>query len=195
MKIYLIRHGETTGDLEDRYGGDYDDHLTKTGEEQAKKLAEKLVGKDLEIIFASPRLRAMETGELVRGKLEIPLEIIEDLRERNNYGILTGLTKKEAKEKYPQEFEKISKDKIHHNVNSSESYDQIKARTIAVFKDIFSRDYDTIAIITHGGVISTFVREVLKLGEMEYGDCSILEIEKRGKNFKLNCLDSVRPIS
>lgn len=29
MKIFLIRYGETTGDVEDRYGGWYDDHLTK----------------------------------------------------------------------------------------------------------------------------------------------------------------------
>jgi hypothetical protein len=29
MKIYLIRHGETTGDVEGRYGGDFDDSLSK----------------------------------------------------------------------------------------------------------------------------------------------------------------------
>lgn len=34
MKIYLVRHGETTGDVEDRYGGWYDDHLTDRGKEQ-----------------------------------------------------------------------------------------------------------------------------------------------------------------
>ena len=33
MKIYLIRHGETTSDIEDRFGGDYDDHLTSHGVE------------------------------------------------------------------------------------------------------------------------------------------------------------------
>ena len=36
MKIYLIRHGETTGDIEDRYGGDYDDHLSKNGKQQVE---------------------------------------------------------------------------------------------------------------------------------------------------------------
>ena len=34
MLIYLARHGETTGDVEDRYGGDYDDHLTEKGTER-----------------------------------------------------------------------------------------------------------------------------------------------------------------
>jgi len=44
MKIYLIRHGETTGDVEDRYGGSYDDHLTDKGRGQLEKTAKELVG-------------------------------------------------------------------------------------------------------------------------------------------------------
>lgn len=31
MKIYLIRHGESTSDIKLRYDGDYDDHLTSKG--------------------------------------------------------------------------------------------------------------------------------------------------------------------
>jgi len=42
MKLFLIRHGQTTGDLEDRYGGTYDDHLTELGHEQLQATAEKL---------------------------------------------------------------------------------------------------------------------------------------------------------
>lgn len=31
MKIFLIRHGQTTGDIEGLYGGTYDDRLSKKG--------------------------------------------------------------------------------------------------------------------------------------------------------------------
>ena len=55
MKIYLIRHGQTTGDLEDRYGGDYDDHLTEAGRKQSQRLAGKLASSGIEIIFCSPK--------------------------------------------------------------------------------------------------------------------------------------------
>ena len=41
VKIYLIRHGETTGDVEDRYGGAYDDHLSEKEKAQARELAGK----------------------------------------------------------------------------------------------------------------------------------------------------------
>ena len=36
-------------DLEDRYGGDYDDHLTEHGKEQAEKLAQKLKHSGIEL--------------------------------------------------------------------------------------------------------------------------------------------------
>ena len=190
MKIYLIRHGESTGDIEDRFGGDYDDHLTKKGKAQAGELAKQLQDQKIEIIFVSPRIRARETAEEIKKVLNVPIEVVEDLRERNNYGVLTGLTKIEAKEKYPVDFEKISKDKTYHTVSGSESYEDIKKRAITVFNKILLRNNKIIAIISHGGIISTYVREVLARGKnIKLGDCAILQIVKDNKRLTLNCLE------
>ena len=190
MKIYLIRHGESTGDIEDRFGGDYDDHLTKKGKAQAGELAKQLQDQKIEIIFVSPRIRARETAEEIKKVLNVPIEVVEDLRERNNYGVLTGLTKKEAKEKHPLEFEKISKDKTYHTVSGYESYEDIKKRAITVFNKILLRNNKIIAIISHGGIISTYVREVLARGKnIKLGDCAILQIVKDNKRLTLNCLE------
>jgi broad specificity phosphatase PhoE len=190
MKIYLIRHGETTGDLENRFGGDYDDQLTENGKKQAQKLAKQLQDKDIEIIFASPRIRAKETAEEVSKVLHIPIEIIEDLKERNNYGVLTSLTKEEAKIKHPIDFAKIAKDKTYHDVTDSESYQQIKERVVKVFNEILLKNHQVIAIISHGGIISTYVREVLAEGKnIKLGDCAILEITKNVQGLSLNCLE------
>ncbi|NQT49204.1 histidine phosphatase family protein [Candidatus Kuenenbacteria bacterium] len=189
MKIYLIRHGETTGDIEDRYGGDYDDHLTEAGKQQSRELAEQLQGKGIEVIFVSPRIRARETAKEVEEVLKVPVEVVEDLRERNNYGVLSGLTKAEAKEQHPADFEKISEDKTYHDVTDSESYDEITKRATAVFENLLQRDHDTIAIISHGGIISTYVREVLSKGKnIKLGDCAILEMVKEGDDLSLSCL-------
>ena len=189
MKIYLIRHGETTGDIEDRYGGDYDDHLTDKGKKKSQKLAQQLQGKGIEVIFVSPRIRARETAEEVRKSLNVPVEVVEDLRERNNYGVLSGLTKVEAKERHPVDFEKISEDKTNHDVTDSESYEDITKRATAVFENLLHEDYDTIAIVSHGGIISTYVREVLSKGKnIKLGDCAILEIVKEGDQLSLNCV-------
>lgn len=189
MKIYLIRHGETTGDIEDRFGGDYDDHLTEKGRQQSQDLAKKLQNKNIEIIYASSKMRARETADEIAKSLSIPVEIMENLKERNNYGVLTGMTKSEAKQKHPVDFEKISKDKTYHDVTGSESYDDIKTRCLKVFEEILQSGYNTIAIISHGGIISTYVREFLTEGKnIKLGDCSILEITKMDDKFSLSCL-------
>jgi probable phosphoglycerate mutase len=93
MKIHIIRHGETTGDIEDRYGGDYDDNLSPKGIKESKVLAKKLKNRGVQIIYVSPRIRAIETASIVNKILNVKLKIVDRLRERNNYGILTGLIK------------------------------------------------------------------------------------------------------
>lgn len=189
MKMYLIRHGETTGDIEDRFGGDYDDHLTENGLAQSQGLAHQLLDKGIEKIFVSPKFRARETVVEVEKFLQVPVEIVDDLRERNNYGVLTGLTKSEAKEKYPVDFDKISKDKTYHNVAGSESYDEITARVKHVFEGLWKKDHEVFAVVSHGGVISTYVREFLTEGKnTKLGDCAILEVIKNGDSFSLTCL-------
>lgn len=192
MKIYLIRHGETTGDLEDRYGGDYDDHLSPNGNNQVQELGNKLKNKNLQMIYHSPRIRATETAKIVSKITNSPIKKVEDVRERNAYGILTGMIKSEAKQQFTQEVEKLQKDKLHHDVKNSEDYNSFKERVIPAFKNIMlNSEFDSIAIISHGGPISCFVREYLKLGEFEkLGDCAILELENKNNELTLISLDN-----
>jgi broad specificity phosphatase PhoE len=186
MRIFLIRHGETTGDVEDRYGGDYEDHLSKKGIEQSLELGRILKPKNIKIIYHSPKIRASETAKILAEKINVKMISIKDIRERNSYGILTGLVKSEAKQKFPKEVEKLQKDKLNHNVKNSENYNFFKKRVLKAFENIFNSKYDVIAIVSHGGPISCFVREFLKLGEFKFlGDCAILELEKNNNQVTL----------
>jgi len=194
MIIYLIRHGETTGDIEDRYGGDYDDNLSLKGIKESKDLAKKLKKKSIQFIYVSPRVRAIETASIVNKVLNVRLSIFDDLRERNNYGILTGLIKSEAKKRYPEEVEELEKGH-HHKVKNSENYERFKKRIVSAFKRITRDDkYSTIAIITHGGPIRCIVRDVLKKGELEENlkDCAILTINKEKGKLSLLKLDGAK---
>ncbi len=190
MKIYLIRHGETTGDVEDRYGGDYDDNLSPKGIRESSLLAKKLKGKGIQIIYVSPRIRAIETASIVNKSLHIQLKIVNNLSERNNYGILTGLIKSEAKRLHPKEVKELEKG-INHQVKNSESYTHFKKRIAKTFKEITNKSkYQTIAIITHGGPIRCIIREMLKAGELtELNDCTIITIKKEKSNLSIINLD------
>jgi broad specificity phosphatase PhoE len=192
MIIYLVRHGETTGDLEDRFGGDYDDHLTPHGEQESRELAAKLKGKGIKTIYCSPKLRALETATFVAAATKAEIEVINDLRERNHYGVLTGMVKADAKVKHPEHLEELKKG-IHHNLKGSESYPDFKKRVLKAFAEAVGEGESPMMILTHGGVIKCIVREILKKGEMEnLGDCAILTIEKTDKGISLVNLDGAK---
>jgi len=183
MNIYLIRHGQTTGDIEDRYGGDYDDHLTEEGHKQSEQLAEKLINSNIEIIFCSPKIRAQETAKYLSEKLICEAEIINDLRERNHYGILTGVIKSQAGETHPHLVTLIN-DRTS-TIEGAETYESLKERVIKVFKEIIRSDHETIAILTHGGVIRAIFREILDEGEINIDDCAYALIQKNEDKLQL----------
>lgn len=170
MKIYLIRHGQTTGDIEDRYGGDYDDSLTQKGFEQVQELAKQLKDKEIEIFFTSSKLRALQTTEILQNELGASkVEMWDDLRERNRYGILSGMTKQEAKEKYPELVRKVEDAK--NTIQGAESYDQLVMRGKAMMNIILDTTYETVGVVTHGGIIRMILKEMLKTDAKKVEDC------------------------
>lgn len=184
MRIILIRHGETTGDLEDRYGGDYNDHLSEEGQRQSRALALELKDKKIETLFVSPLARAQETMAALSSQLFCRMVPEAALKERNQYGILTGMTKAEAMEKHPELVE-LLKDK-YNTIEGAESYEDFRKRVEAVFGRLVAQNpYATIALITHGGFFRVMFRDVLKKGELgnPIGDCAWVELEKKGEEF------------
>jgi broad specificity phosphatase PhoE len=176
MKIYVVRHGETTGDLEDRYGGDYDDHLTPKGMSQAKQLVPKLKDAGIEVIFSSPRIRAKETAEIINKTLGVDIKVVNDLRERNKYGVLTGLTKKEGIIKFPVDAEQVKDD--FNTVTGAESFEDFRKRAVGAFKEIINCDQNTILIVGHGGILRRIICYVLGVDkEIGIDESALLEIE------------------
>ncbi len=144
------------------------------------------------MIYHSPKIRATKTAKIVSDITNSPIKIVKDIRERNAYSILTGMVKLEAKQQFPEEVEKLQKEKVYHNVKNSENYNSFKERIIPAFKSImFNPEFDSIAIISNDGQISCFVREYLDLGELEkLGDCAILELKSKDNKLALISLDN-----
>lgn len=184
MKIFLIRHGESTSDVENRYGGDYDDHLTEKGKRQALELVDDLKAFGIQKIFSSPRLRVKETADILSEILNCELQINYDLRERNAYGILTGMVKEQAKSKYPEQVKMLIDYKS--TIEGAETYEHLFERVRNVLQEITNTPYETIAIISHGGFMRCVFRDILNIGELkELGDCAFVELEKSDSNFEI----------
>lgn len=183
MIIHLLRHGQTTGDVENRYGGDYDDHLTNLGQAQSKQLGESLIGKDIEQLYTSPRIRAQETAAIIADKIDLKAATLDEFRERNGYGILTGMTKDEAAQQQPDQVE-LLKD-VHNAVEGAEPYVDFQRRITKALKTVSEERADRIAIVTHGGPIRLIFRDILKLGEIEVSDCARIVLSATNGNFEL----------
>lgn len=178
MRIYLIRHGQTTGDVEDRYGGAYDDDLTNKGKIQAEELANKLDDSGIQILFCSPLKRAQQTAEILKTKLNCEIKTMNDLRERNKNGILTGMTKSEAKIKYPELVEKLKDYKSQ--IEGAESQDDFAERIRKAFNKIINNEYySTIGIVTHGMPFWVIFGDILKdNGIVKISDCAYAVLNK-----------------
>ena len=103
-KIVLIRHGESTWNLENRFTGWTDVDLTSTGEAQARQAGRllKAEGYEFDMAFTSVMRRAIRTLWLALEEMErhwLPVTTSWRLNERH-YGALQGLNKAETAQKY-----------------------------------------------------------------------------------------------
>jgi probable phosphoglycerate mutase len=177
MKIFFIRHGETTGDVEKRLGGAYDDHLTLKGHDQAEALAAKLADKGIELIHISPMIRTQETAAYLTAKIKCETITDPDLKERDQYGFLTGLVKSYAETRYSDIMFQLRNPLF--NLEDAETYEDFKNRIVAAFERITNDEsHKVIAVLWHGGPMRILFRHILELGEIKYSDCGYVALEK-----------------
>jgi probable phosphoglycerate mutase len=97
-EIYLVRHGETEWTVSGRHTGRSDIPLTRSGEEAARGVADRLQGQSFAAVWSSPSQRARRTCELA-GFGPAP-EIRDNLAEWD-YGAYEGLISKQIHELRP----------------------------------------------------------------------------------------------
>lgn len=173
--LYILRHGQTQSDLEDRYGGWYEDDLTGAGMAQTEAAIAKLKDLGIERILCSPLRRARQTGDMVGEALKLEVETWEGWKEHNCYGILTGMTKIEAKEKH-SDLVDIVHDKVLL-LPGKEPYPDFMARLEKALEETVALPEATALVITHGGPIRALCQDILKVGTLkEVADCALLRL-------------------
>src|ERR1700754_439856 len=103
--LVLVRHGQSSWNLENRFTGEEDVPLTPLGQEEASKAGRKLRDQHFSQGFTSVLQRAIETMRILleaAGYPELPVTRDRALNERN-YGSLQGLNKAETAQKYGDE--------------------------------------------------------------------------------------------
>ena len=106
-KLVLIRHGESTWNLENRFTGWTDVDLTPTGVSQAMSAGKllKAEGWDFDLCYTSVLKRAIHTLWYTLDEMDRTwLPVVKDYRlNERHYGGLQGLNKTETAQKYGDE--------------------------------------------------------------------------------------------
>lgn len=90
MNVYFIRHAESEGNLNKIHQGE-NVSLSEEGRVQAKLVANRFRNIPVDIIYASPYLRAKQTAIIISEELNLPVEYWEELKELKRPSELEGL--------------------------------------------------------------------------------------------------------
>jgi broad specificity phosphatase PhoE/predicted kinase len=124
--LYLIRHGETYFNLENRIGGD--SPLTGNGRLQAKALAEYFSKKEIPLIFTSDKKRTIQTAEPIKALQKkctiIPLAEFDEI----DSGICESMSYEEIRREMPDIYKARKKDKYNYIYPEGEGYATMKQR-------------------------------------------------------------------
>jgi probable phosphoglycerate mutase len=203
-RLFLIRHGQSAGTAEGRFGGHGPTPLSRLGEEQAEKTATLLAKEGLDVIYSSDLLRAVQTAEPVGKLLDLPVNITEAFRERH-VGVLEGLTFDESKRAFPNDYYALVNRNIHHVITDGESYRHLLRRSTAKLHEILRENAGgRIAIFSHTGAICFLTLHLLGAIDRHTkqtpwiitSNCGINRFEIRGRrNIRVLALNDTRHLA
>ena len=160
MTIYLIRHGQTRGNLERRYMGVTDQPLCPQG----RAALADWRGPEAEAVYVSPLLRCRETAAILYpGAAQT---VVPGLRE-TDFGAFEGRTYEELKDSPAYRAWLDSAGQAAPP--GGESREQVRRRVLAAFRTVTAGHApgERLALVVHGGTIMTLL-EALEPGGQFY---------------------------
>lgn len=162
MKMYLVRHGESKSNYDNKHGepyfcGQLNVPLTEKGTESAQALVSYFANKTIDHVYVSSLLRTQQTYEAIF-PYNIPTTYTDLLKERS-LGVFEGKFKKEVSEDH--HFYKYFNDDNYKDFRHSftqkapegESYQDVYDRVSMFIDTIVDKKAEAIVIVAHQVVI------------------------------------------
>ena len=168
-QLYLLRHGQSTWNLEDRFTGWADVPLTDQGEREMRHTVEKLRGVVLDLVYTSALTRTRASAQIVLEALGQGPSLVAaaELNERH-YGDLQGLNKAETAAKFGAEQVRQWRRSYSVAPPCGESLQDAAARIIPYFEGTIlpqAMSGRTVLVCAHGNTIRAIRMSLDKLGE------------------------------
>ena len=160
FKLHLIRHGMTAGNLQGLYiGSGTDIPLCDEGRAQLAELKERFEYPQVDTVFSSPLLRAVETANILFPDAKHTFTV-HDLREAG-FGKFENKPVKELV--HDEDFKKWITPGSNYLPEGAEPTDQFHARCaeslMKLFEYMIRMDVTEAACVTHGGVIMSMLSQ------------------------------------
>lgn len=200
-KIFLLRHGETEWNREERTQGRSNDiELAEAGIMQAKSLARRLKEEKIDLFFSSGLRRAFKTASIIAREHEEEVRIIDELGEIN-FGCFEGLRFSEIGEKY-SEILNVWRETPHlAKIPGGETIVELKERALKKFIEIVRENEDkNILIVSHGITIKVLVAALMgidlgNIHKIRQDNTGLNVFEYRQGSFYLNLLNDTCHLS
>lgn len=154
-RFYLVRHGQTYWNQENRMQGQYETELTPLGESQAIALGKKLKDVEFGAVYSSPLKRTMRTTELILGKRKLPI-IQNDALKEIHMGDWQGILIDDLKKDFPEEIDIFWNHPEQYARSTGETYGEVRKRAGKFMEETAAaHPNQNILVITHGALLKT----------------------------------------
>lgn len=193
LTLYIVRHGETEWNIENKLQGWKDSALTNKGIEHSLRLQKRLEPIHFHHIYASPSGRAVHTANLIKGLQNIEVKTDENLKEIH-LGSWEGKTHDDVKLLEPERYNHFWNAPHLYVADTGETFEQLKTRVENFLSSIVAEHTKgNILIVTHTVFIKMLLAYVKQLPISElWGppyikdtSLSIIEIENGSSNIRL----------
>lgn len=189
--VLLIRHGQSKGNAERRFGGHTATPLSARGHRQAELTARTLKSESLTAIYSSDLARAIETARPLSKLTGLPVHGTNAFRERS-VGVMEGLTFEAAAQQHPEQYAALLRRDFEHVLTGGESYRQLLDRAREKLDEIIEQNRGgKIAVFSHTGTICILALHLmgaldspdLKPVWISSANCGITRFELRDDGF------------
>jgi broad specificity phosphatase PhoE len=149
MKIYLIRHGQTSANIKKIIPGAHA-KLTKVGSKQAYAAARKLKNLPVDVVITSPYERAKKTAAIIAKQLKKRLVVSNLLKEKKLPTEIEGKpSKSNNTEKILDLLDKKNKKSPTWHYSDEENFEDAKRRGLRFIKTIKKLKTDNVVVVSH----------------------------------------------
>lgn len=156
-QIFLVRHGQTEWNQQNRLQGHKNSPLTENGRKQACMTREALLNQSIDKAYVSPLQRARDTLDIILEGREVKTTITNNLKEIN-LGPWEGKTRAETKTSHPLEYDDFWNRQDQFILEGAETYQQLQLRMAKELDEILANKQEkNILVVSHWIAIKTAI--------------------------------------